>query len=78
MAKAATDTITVRGLGGADTISADKLTAGNISLVVEAGEGNDTVAGGHGNDHRGRRFSRRARRHDVSLSYKGRRQAGAV
>src|SRR5215211_7011611 len=37
-------------IAGADTISAEFLVAGNASLVIDAGDGNDTVTGGHRND----------------------------
>ena len=34
----------------APTLSAEFLVAGNASLVIDAGDGNDTVTGGHRND----------------------------
>jgi Ca2+-binding RTX toxin-like protein len=49
-AEGATDTLTVNGLGGNDTINASKLGAGHINLVLNGGDGDDTLTGSGGND----------------------------
>ncbi len=46
----ASDGLTVNGLGGDDKIGASKLSAGLITLTLDAGSGNDTVAGSLGAD----------------------------
>jgi Ca2+-binding RTX toxin-like protein len=43
-----TDQLFVEGLGGNDTMSATGLAAGAISEFLDAGDGNDTIAGGPG------------------------------
>jgi Ca2+-binding RTX toxin-like protein len=45
-----TDKLLVNGLGGDDTISAAALAAQAIGLTVDAGAGNDTVAGAQGGE----------------------------
>ena len=46
----ATDTLVVNGLGGNDTIDASALSAGHINLMLNGGDGNDTLIGSDGND----------------------------
>ncbi len=46
----ASDTLTVNGLGGNDTIDASALSAGHINLVLNGGDGNDMIIGSGGND----------------------------
>jgi hypothetical protein len=43
-----TDQLSVKGLGGADNISATGLAAGAITEFLDGGDGNDTIAGGPG------------------------------
>jgi Ca2+-binding RTX toxin-like protein len=49
-AEGANDTLTVNGLGGNDTIDASALKAGQINLVINGGDGDDTITGSAGND----------------------------
>ena len=49
-AEGANDTLTVNGLGGNDTIDASALKAGLINLVINGGDGDDTITGSAGND----------------------------
>jgi Ca2+-binding RTX toxin-like protein len=49
-AEGANDTLTINGLGGNDTIDASALKAGQISLVINGGDGDDTITGSAGND----------------------------
>ncbi len=49
-AEGANDTLTVNGLGGNDTIDASALKAGQINLVINGGDGDDTITGSSGND----------------------------
>jgi hypothetical protein len=44
-AEAANDSLTIKGLGGNDTIDASGLNAGQIKLVIDGGDGNDTIIG---------------------------------
>src|SRR5262249_16137633 len=46
----ATDALVVAGGAGNDTLSAALLPAGNTTLTLDGGAGNDTVTGGCGND----------------------------
>ena len=43
-----TDVLDVQGLGGDDAISAAPLAAQSVALVLDGGDGNDTLAGGKG------------------------------
>jgi Ca2+-binding RTX toxin-like protein len=49
-AEAANDSLTIRGLDGDDTIDASGLSAGQIKLTIDGGDGNDTIIGSGGND----------------------------
>jgi Ca2+-binding RTX toxin-like protein len=49
-AEGANDTLTINGLGGNDTIDASGLKAGQAKLVINGGDGNDTITGSAGND----------------------------
>jgi len=49
-AEGGSDTLTVNGLGGNDTIDASALSAGHINLVLNGGDGNDILTGSGGND----------------------------
>jgi Ca2+-binding RTX toxin-like protein len=49
-ADAASDTVTINGLAGDDTIDASAISAGHINLVLNGGDGNDTITGSQGND----------------------------
>ena len=49
-AEGANDSLTVNGLAGNDTIDASALKAGVINLVVNGGDGDDTITGSGGND----------------------------
>src|SRR5438477_10182252 len=44
------DELAVNGLGGNDTIDASGLAAGSISLALNGGAGDDTIAGGKGSE----------------------------
>src|SRR5689334_10398770 len=46
----ATDTLTVNGGAGNDTITAQTLAAGIIGLTIDGGAGNDLIVGSFGND----------------------------
>jgi Ca2+-binding RTX toxin-like protein len=46
----ATDTLTVNGGAGNDTITAETLAPGIINLVIDGGAGNDLIVGSFGND----------------------------
>ncbi len=46
----ATDTLTVEGGAGNDTITAETLAAGVIGLTIDGGAGNDLIVGSFGND----------------------------
>ena len=48
--EAANDSLTVRGLGGNDTLSGSAGLAALIRLTLDGGDGNDTVNGGNGAD----------------------------
>jgi Ca2+-binding RTX toxin-like protein len=45
-----TDHVVVRGLGGEDDIDASGVAAGLVGVVLDGGDGNDTLHGGAGND----------------------------
>jgi Ca2+-binding RTX toxin-like protein len=49
-AEAALDFLRVHGLGGNDTVTAEALPAGLISLVLDGGDGNDRLTGSAGDD----------------------------
>jgi len=49
-AEGANDSLTIKGLGGNDTIDASGLNAGQIKLVIDGGAGNDTITGSRGDD----------------------------
>ncbi len=49
-ADAASDTVTVNGLGGNDTIDASAISAGHINLVLNGGDGDDMIIGSQGDD----------------------------
>ena len=49
-AEPANDTLSIDTLGGNDTVDASTLAASAIRLTVDAGDGNDTITGGAGND----------------------------
>jgi Ca2+-binding RTX toxin-like protein len=49
-AEAANDSLTVNGLAGNDVINASRLTAGQLSLTINGGSGDDTITGSAGND----------------------------
>jgi Ca2+-binding RTX toxin-like protein len=49
-AEAASDRVTVNGLGGDDAISGATLTADAILLTIHGGDGDDVLIGGAGND----------------------------
>jgi Ca2+-binding RTX toxin-like protein len=49
-AEGANDSLVVKGLDGNDTIDASSLHAGQVSLTIDAGLGDDTVTGSAGND----------------------------
>jgi Ca2+-binding RTX toxin-like protein len=49
-AEAANDSLTIKGLDGNDTINASGLNAGQITLTIDGGAGNDTIIGSGGND----------------------------
>jgi Ca2+-binding RTX toxin-like protein len=44
------DHVVVRGLGGEDNIDAGGVAAGLVGIVLDGGDGNDTLHGGAGND----------------------------
>jgi Ca2+-binding RTX toxin-like protein len=44
------DSLVVNALGGDDTIDASALNAGQIKLVINGGDGNDTIIGSRGDD----------------------------
>jgi Ca2+-binding RTX toxin-like protein len=46
----ANDSLVVNGLAGNDTINAAGLAAGQITLTIDGGSGNDTILGSAGND----------------------------
>jgi Ca2+-binding RTX toxin-like protein len=46
----AVDQLTLNGLGGNDTISAQSVKAGSIQLTINGGDGNDIITGSDGND----------------------------
>jgi len=46
----AADTLTIEGQGGDDLISASSLAAGQLSLVIDGGAGDDTLIGSQGAD----------------------------
>jgi Ca2+-binding RTX toxin-like protein len=48
--EAASDSLTVNGLGGNDTIDASQLGAGLINLTINGGDGDDVITGSAGND----------------------------
>ncbi len=47
---AGVDALTINGLGGADTIDASHLHAGQMNLTINGGDGNDTITGSAGDD----------------------------
>ena len=49
-AEGALDSLTVNGLGGADSIDASALGAGHINLTINGGDGDDLIVGSAGND----------------------------
>ena len=49
-AEAANNSLTVNGLAGNDVINASRLTAGQLSLTINGGSGDDTITGSAGND----------------------------
>jgi Ca2+-binding RTX toxin-like protein len=49
-AEGANDTLSINGAGGNDTIDAQALEAGHVRLVIDAGDGNDTIIGSGGAD----------------------------
>jgi Ca2+-binding RTX toxin-like protein len=49
-AESANDMLTVNGLGGNDTIDASALKAGLINLLIDGGDGDDTITGSAGDD----------------------------
>ena len=49
-ADAAGDTLTINGLGGNDHIDASALPANAINLILNGGDGDDTITGSAGND----------------------------
>jgi Ca2+-binding RTX toxin-like protein len=49
-AEAANDSLVINGLGGDDTIDASRLHAGQVSLTLNGGDGNDRIIGSAGND----------------------------
>lgn len=46
----ALDSVTLNGLGGNDTIGAQSLVAGSVRLVINGGDGDDTITGSGGDD----------------------------
>jgi Ca2+-binding RTX toxin-like protein len=44
------DHVTIRALGGNDTVDAEDVAAGLVGIVLDGGDGNDTLHGGAGND----------------------------
>jgi Ca2+-binding RTX toxin-like protein len=44
------DALTINGLGGADTIDASALHAGQVALMINSGAGNDKIIGSAGDD----------------------------
>jgi Ca2+-binding RTX toxin-like protein len=49
-AEAAFDRLTINSLGGDDVIEASGLSSGAIGLIANAGDGDDVIIGGAGND----------------------------
>jgi Ca2+-binding RTX toxin-like protein len=49
-ANGAKDSLVINGLGGNDTIDASSLKPGLINLLINGGDGNDTITGSAGND----------------------------
>ncbi len=49
-AEGALDVLTINGLGGDDVIDASGLSANQIGLVLNGGDGNDVILGSHGDD----------------------------
>jgi Ca2+-binding RTX toxin-like protein len=45
-----TDSLTVKGLGGDDTIDGSTLSAGGVVFTADGGAGNDSLVGGPGDD----------------------------
>ena len=46
----ANDTLVINGLGGADTIDASSITAGQVKLTLNGGDGDDFIVGSQGDD----------------------------
>jgi Ca2+-binding RTX toxin-like protein len=46
----ANDTLVINGLGGADTINASSITAGQVKLTLNGGDGDDVITGSQGDD----------------------------